>query len=192
MSEELQENDHEEVIDDLAWEATDEEGADEKSSSKLKKLRDELKEAKRERDEYLAGWQKAKADYINFKNESEEKTKRITVMVRESCVADLLPALDAFEMAMKGDAWESVDANWRTGIEYIYQQLEKLLEDYGVTVIAHDSGDYDAQIHEAFDTQEVGTDEHHQVLALIQKGYRTTERVIRPAKIRLGVIEGEA
>jgi len=180
-----------EIQGDLSWEATDDEGSNQKSSDKLKQLRAELKEVKQSRDEYLAGWQKAKADYINFKKESEEKTKRITAMVRESCVSDILPALDAFEMAMKGDAWESVDANWRTGIEYIFQQLSKVLDDYGVSVIADTSGGYDSAIHEPFDTQEVSEDQHHQILGLVQKGYRTADRVIRPAKIRLGVTPQE-
>lgn len=155
-------------------------------AQKLKKMRAELRDAKKQRDEYLAGWQKAKADYINLKNESEESRKSLREHIQYDNVLDLLPVIDSFEMAMAGEAWESVDANWRTGVEYIYQQLWKVLESYGVTEIAEIDIPLDPTIHEPMGTEPVGAERNDHVLAIVQKGYRMGERVVRAAKVTIG------
>lgn len=90
-------------------EFTDEEGAEEATSDKLKKLRQELKEAKAESSKNLDGWQRALADYANLQKTSGEQLKDLKGYVLEGFVEELLPTLDAFEMAMKNkETWESV------------------------------------------------------------------------------------
>ena len=152
-------------------------------------MRAELRDAKKQRDEYLAGWQKAKADYINLKNESEESRNNLREHIRYDNVLDMLPVIDSFEMAMAGEAWESVDANWRTGVEYIYQQLWKVLESYGVTEIAETDIPLDPAIHEPMGTEPVEAERNDHVLAIVQKGYRMGEKVVRPAKVTIGKAE---
>jgi molecular chaperone GrpE len=179
---ESESEDKEEDNDDMQWEIEDEEMIATGKGDKLKQLREELRETKKERDEYLAGWQKAKADYINLRNEEEKKRSELREVFREDVVYDLFPVLDSFEMAMKNkEVWESVDKNWRVGVEYIYQQLMTLLSHYGVTEIAETSIPFDPLIHEVMETEEGG----EKVGQVIQKGYRKGERIIRPAKVTL-------
>ncbi len=155
---------------------------------KLKQLRTELKEMQKERDEYLTGWQKAKADYINLKNEQESLRKNLTQHVRVRCIEDLLPVLDSFEMAMKGEAWQGVEANWRIGVEYIFQQLQTVLSNYGVSEIGQGEigKDFNPDRHEPMEIGESSEGEApDQVQAIMQKGYQIGEMIIRPAKVKV-------
>jgi len=183
------------VMDDhaqaeIVYEETDESGAEQAAGGKMKDLRTQLAEAKKERDEYLTGWQKAKADYINLKNENDEARKMLKTHIQANTVYDMLPVVDSFQMAMAGDAWESVDSNWRIGVEYIYQQLWKTMEGYGATEINEANVPFNPSLHEPMET-EVVTDEAQDdnVLAIIQKGYQIGDNIIRPAKVKVGKLE---
>ena len=198
----MQENDIEDVTnedtdeihndgpDEIVYEDTDDSGREQKAAGKMKDLRTQLAEAKKERDEYLTGWQKAKADYINLKNENEKARTSLRSHIQSESVYDILPVIDSFQMAMAGEAWEAVDSNWRVGVEYIYQQLWKILEGYGVTEINEINTDFDPNMHEPMEMEPVQDEnQHDQVLAIIQKGYRMGDRVLRPAKVKVGKLE---
>lgn len=173
--------------DEMLYEETDESGHEQHAGAKMKDLRKQLVEAKRERDEYLVGWQKAKADYINLQKESEKARVSMRSHMRKENVYELLPVIDSFQMAMAGEAWESVESNWRVGVEYIYQQLWKVMEEYGVSEIQDTNIPFEPQLHEPMEIETI-TDEsqNDQVLAIIQKGYRMGDTIIRPAKVKVG------
>ncbi len=88
---------------------------------------------------------------------------------------------------MDKETWEKVDKGWRTGVEYIHQQLLKVLADNGVSEIAPKEGDMaDSNLHDLIDT--IGTDEQakdHTVAQVMQKGYKTGSRVVRPARVKV-------
>ena len=77
--------------------------------AKMQKLRDELAEVKKERSEYLDGWQRAKADLINTKRDSAQSSQRTASIAREAFITELIPAIDSFDMAMTSDTWQKVD-----------------------------------------------------------------------------------
>ena len=78
-----------------------EEEGEEKASKKVKKIKNELKACQKERAEYLAGWQRAKADYINLQREHEQKIANYCKFANEGLILELLPILDSFEAAIK-------------------------------------------------------------------------------------------
>ena len=85
------------------------------------------------------------------------------------------------------EAWNKVEKDWRVGVEYIYAQALKALQSEGVTVIDAVGEMYDPTIHEPIETQAVSSEaENERVVAVVQKGYRLNNRVIRPAKIIIG------
>src|SRR3989344_9564250 len=86
----------------------DEAGA-ETQSDKIKKLRAELEKCKEERQEYLVGWQRCKADSINARKDAVLMAERSGNRSRDSLIEDIIPALDSFDMAIGSDAWASMD-----------------------------------------------------------------------------------
>ena len=167
-------------------EFTDDDG-EASAGDKLKKLRQDLKDAKAESTKNLDGWQRALADYANLQKNSNDQMKELKSYVLEGFVEELLPTLDAFDMAMKNkEAWESVSENWRKGIEYIYNQLKSMLENNGVQAIENVSEKFNPDMHHAI--EEIETEESekdHTISEIIQKGYKSSKGVIRPAKVKI-------
>ncbi len=151
--------------------------------AKLKKLREELAVAKKERQEYLDGWQRSKADAVNTKREDAARIERMGSMIRESFVEDLLPTLDAFDMAMQGDAWQKVDQNWRSGVEHIRTNLLKVLEQNSVEAFGKAGEMFDHALHEAVQEEE---GEAGVILRVLRRGYKAGEKIIRPAQVVVG------
>jgi len=152
----------------------------------LKKLRADLKAEKAKSQEYLTNWQRERADFINFKKDESERAKSTASYAQEKVVLDLLPALDSYDMAFSNkDAWEKVDKNWRTGVEYIHAQILKALGEYGVTPIESNVGDkFDPEIHQP--TSSVDTDEENKdntISSVTQTGYRINGKTLRPARV---------
>jgi len=161
-------------------------------AEKLKKLKDELKVAKAERAEYLNGWQKERADFANYKKDETERLSRAKEYTKERFVEDLLPVLDAFDMAFSNrEAWEKVDKTWRGGVEYIHQQLLRILVEAGIFEIAPVEGEkINSNFHEPVESIPTeDKDKDHTVAKLLQKGYRIGDRVLRPARINVWSIE---
>ncbi len=160
----------------------------------LKKLRMDLKQAKKEKEEYLTGWQKERADFVNYKKEESARLTNFSTVFKEQMLSRFLSVMDSFGMAFANkEAWEKVDVNWRKGVEYIYSQLGGIFEEYGVKEIGKVGEPFDPNIHESLHT--IPTDKKdldHTVSEVIQKGYKLGDprqggasRVMRPAKVNV-------
>ena len=161
---------------------------EENAAETIKKLREKLKKVEAEKLEYLTGWQRAKADHINARKREEEDKKDFVKFANERLIEGLTPVLESFEMAMGNkEAWEKTDKNWRVGVEYIYGQLKKVLEDSGLTELRPLNQKFDHSVHEAASYEPV-TDEKldHVVLKVIQNGYYLNGKLMRPAKVVVG------
>jgi molecular chaperone GrpE len=178
---------HEEPIDDMVFEETTEDGDTLPTKDVVKKLREDLKKVREEKQEYLTGWQRAKADYVNLERSEETKRKELRAHITAGFVEDLLPTLDSFDMAFANkEAWEKVDANWRAGVEYIYQQLVRTVEDYGVKKVGVLAEVFNPTIHEAIEMVPTEQeDQDHTIASVIQYGYIAGERIIRPARVKV-------
>ncbi len=154
----------------------------------LKKIRKDLKQAQHEKQEYLTSWQRERADFMNYKKGEIDHNRKIEAMAREHFAEELLPVLDAYDMAFANkEAWEKVEKNWRVGVEYIHQQLLKVLAENGIEEIAVQIGDpIDPMLHEAMNTIPAGeNDTDHTVAQIIQKGYKNGDKVFRPARVNV-------
>ena len=157
--------------------------AEESSSETIKKLRAELKKAQEEKQEYLTGWQKAKADFINSRKRDEEAQKEFARYANENIIAELIPVLDSFNMAMGNkETWEKVDKNWRIGVEYISSQLKKVLEDFGLKEIDPLGKKFDPSRDEAIEDGK----ENDMVTTVVQKGYELHGKVLKAPKVKVG------
>jgi molecular chaperone GrpE len=150
---------------------------------KIKKLRDELQEAKAKRDEYLDGWQRAKADAINYRKEAALSNDRAHGRGKESVFEDIIPVLDSFDMATGSESWESVDENWRSGMDQIRNQLLGVLSRHGIERFGKIGEMVDHSRDEIVQEMDDVAGEPGEIVRVLRSGYRSGERVIRPAQV---------
>lgn len=175
-------------IDDIVIEE-DEENASPKDA--LKKLREKLKVAVEEKQKYLDGWQRDKADFINSRKRDEEDKRQLLTFAEANLITELIPALDAFDMAMANkEAWEKADKNWRTGVEYIYSQISGVLESHGLKKINPKGELFDPNHHHSVAVIETGRkDEDGKILEVSGYGYTLNGKVIREPQVKVGQYE---
>ena len=153
--------------------------------AKVKKLQERIKELEKEKTEYLDGWQRARADYANLQKSTDEDKKRLKSILEEDWMHKLIPVVDSFQMAfVNREAWEKIDPAWRSGVEYIYQQLMNTLESHGLKLFGEVGETFDPTKYEAVSEEE--TDDKnldHTIAKVIQRGFIFGDQVIRPARV---------
>ena len=145
-------------------------------------LEAKLAEAEKQRDEYLAGWQRAKADFINYKKEEIERLQQVAKYGTEEFIRELIVFLDNFELAIA--AMEKAGPVEK-GIYLIRTQVEDILKRRAVERISVKPGDaFDTSFMESVAEVE-GTAPPGTVADEIEAGYRVHEKIIRPVRVRL-------
>ncbi|HEY4511848.1 MAG TPA: nucleotide exchange factor GrpE [Candidatus Paceibacterota bacterium] len=154
----------------------------------IKKLREELRKCVEEKQEYLTGWQRAKADFINARKRDEESQKEFLKFAKQDIVVELLPVLQSFDMAIGNkEAWEKADKNWRTGVEYIYTQMKQILEAQGLKEVNPLGLDFDPLRDEAIEYVPVEKEvDHNKIVSVIQKGYLFNGKSVQPPRVTVG------
>lgn len=175
-------------FEDVAFDDVAEEGDDAfaRCQRKLANAKEALAVCQKERQEYLDGWQRLRADVANMKKEHSGSGDRALQTAREQILADLLPVLDSFEMAFNGEAWEQVDPAWRQGVEYIYSQFQSVLARHGAHAFGETGEAFDPHAHEAASEEPCEEEEKDDTIArVLQRGYMIGTKVIRPARVVL-------
>ena len=175
--------DGEDTSEELDFEPEDELGTVGSAKAKLAKLKDELTQVKQERQEYLDGWQRAKADAINVRKEAQLDASRAVHNAKTTLIEDIIPVLDSFDMAAGSAAWESVDASWRTGIEHIRSQLLDVLTRNGVERYGAVGDTFDHALHEVVQEVDDVAGESGSIVRIVRYGYRAGDRIIRAAQV---------
>lgn len=169
--------------EEIDFEPEDEMGSVGAAKAKMQKMRDELEKVKAERQEYLDGWQRCKADSVNTKKEALLAGERMGKRALESFVEDLFPALDSFDMAAGSDAWATLDKGWRTGMEQVRNQLIDALGRAGIERYGQVGEPFDHATHDVLQESSEGDGESGTVARVVRFGYKTGDRVLRPAQV---------
>lgn len=157
--------------------------AEEVSLETIKILKEKLKKANEEKQAHLDGWMRDKAEFINARKRDEEAQKDFTRFSNESLISELIPVLDSFNMAMNNkESWEKADKNWRIGVEYIYNQLKKVLEEFGLKEIDPIGKQFDPMRDEAIEHEKDG----NVIISVVQKGYELHGKVLKAPKVKVG------
>ncbi len=157
--------------------------AEEVSLETIKILKEKLRKATEEKQEHLDNWMRDKAEFINARKRDQESQKDFTRFSNESLISELIPVLDSFNMAMGNkEAWEKADKNWRVGVEYIANQLKKVLEEFGLKEIDPIGKPFDPMRDEAVEHESEG----NTVTFVIQKGYELHGKVLKAPKVKVG------
>ena len=156
-----------------------EEGSDD-AVAKVKKLKEEIATLRKEKQEYMDGWQRAKADYVNLLKRFETETKSAKQAGLLKAVEAILPAFDALERAKEhGEVPE--------GFMGITKQLESAFAGFGLTPVGAVGEAFNPLYHEAFGQDPVTEEaKDDTVTAILEKGWKIGEEVLRPAKVRVG------
>ena len=175
--------------DDITIEPSEESENLKDPAEAVKKLKETIKTLRKEREEYLLGWQRAQADYANLKKDEDKSRREFGKFAQERLIGELIPAMQSFHMAFGNkEVWEKVDLNWRMGVQYIYSQLLAVLERSGITLIEPKVGDpFDPVRHASVESVPVDTEEKdHTVQAVMQKGFMLHDKILEPAKVKVG------
>ena len=147
---------------------------------------DELAEARRRADEYLADLQRVKAEYDNYRKRVLREQTRALELATEGVMVRLLEVLDEFELALTA-AEQETEASDRfvRGVHMVYAKLLELLKAEGLERIEADGKPFDPQLHEAL-LQGAGPEDGEPfVVDVLRTGYTLKGRVIRPAGVKV-------
>ena len=152
---------------------------------KLELIQAALEASEAKAEEYLDGWQRAQAEFANFRKRQERERELAKFESVGRIIKRYLPIIDDLERALKDRPEEGDGAAWAEGIELIYRKLISILEAEGVTPIEAEGEMFDPNLHEAI--LQTPSDEHEsgQVIEVMQTGYVLGERVLRPAVVRV-------
>ncbi|MFA5942154.1 MAG: nucleotide exchange factor GrpE [Candidatus Paceibacterota bacterium] len=165
---------------------TGEDAVEKRPEDKIAKMREELGACRKEKQEYMDGWQRAKADYVNLLRRNEEAAKAAESSGKIKAVETLLPAFDALERAKEhGEVPE--------GFMAIAKQIESAFATLGLEEVGKVGEPFDPSLHEAFGqdvTENIETED--MITVVLEKGWRVNSTVIRPAKVRVAMFKTEA
>lgn len=161
------------------------EGEPEGARDELEGLREELEQAKNQAAEYLEGWQRAQAEFSNYKKRQEAGRAQTAMLANATLLRKLLPVADDFERAMATLPANLGQLTWCEGVLLIQHKLGAILESEGVKPIETDGQAFDPRYHEAVTYEQVSGYEEGQIIGEVQRGYTLGERVLRPALVRV-------
>ena len=146
-------------------------------------LKQALDEERARAEGYLANWQRAQADFINYKRRAEQERSEAVRFGNSALILGLLPVLDDLERALDSVPDGLTDDGWVDGISLIYRKFKAVLEEQGVRQIDALGEPFDPHFHEAM---LFGEGEEGMVVEEVQKGYMLHDRVLRPTRVKVG------
>lgn len=148
-----------------------------------------LEKCQKERDEFLAGWQRAKADFLNYKKEQAERRnwilEEMVEQAKEKWLLEILAILDNFEKAEEGASDELKENDCFKGLLQIKTQIQDFLKSEGVTKIESLGKEFDPNFHEAVEVVELKAKKSGEIVEEIKKGYMVGDKLLRVTKVRV-------
>jgi len=152
------------------------------AETEIEALQKQLEEAEAKAAENLDGWQRAQAEFINYKNRVQRDREMDYLSMKGDIIKKVLPVLDDMERALanrpEGDSWAN-------GLELIARKFQNILDAEGIKRIEATGQSFDPNFHEAISSEPNEDVESGHVIEVVQNGYMLGERVIRPAMVRV-------
>jgi molecular chaperone GrpE len=148
-------------------------------------LQSSLAEMTAKAEEYLDGWQRARAEFANYKKRVLKENTEIHQNSRGEVIKIYLDILDDLNRALDEKPTQGEEKTWAEGIELIVQKLSKRLEAEGVKPMNPLGDEFDPNIHEALMKEESDQYESGQIIEVMQEGYWIGDKVLRPALVRV-------
>jgi molecular chaperone GrpE len=146
-------------------------------------LEKQLAEEKVRAEANLAGWQRAQADFSNYKRRCEQEKEDSLRYANAALMLKLLAVLDDWERALASMPPDLGQDSWVDGIKLIERKFRAVLEANGLSPFESVGEPFDPNRHEAAG---LARGEDGTVAAELLKGYRFHDRVLRPARVMVG------
>jgi molecular chaperone GrpE len=148
-------------------------------------LQDELAKAQAKANEYLDGWQRARADFTNYKKRIERDQAQTYQNAANNTHKRYLGIVDDLERALNNRPQDGEGAAWAEGIELIYRKMLSTLESEGILRMDAEGMPFDPNLHEAIMSEVSDQHESGQIMEVLQQGYMFGDKVLRPAVVRV-------
>lgn len=159
-------------------------GSDE-TNIEILQLQQELAETQAKSNEYLDGWQRSRADFINFKKRVDREQAEVYQRATANVIKKYLEVVDDLELALRNRPEAGDGSVWANGIELIYRKLLTILENEGVQRIIPQGQLFDPNFHEAISLEPSDQTESGYIIGVLKSGYMLGDKVIRPALVRV-------
>ena len=128
-------------------------------------------------------YQRLMAEFENARKRNAKEQSHMYDVGAKEVLAKLLPVVDNFERGLGAMTDADKESSFAQGIEMIYKQLTKVLEDEGVTVIEAQGKEFDPMLHNAVMQQPSDEYESGIVIQELQKGYKYKDKVLRHSMV---------
>src|SRR5262249_50826706 len=141
----------------------------------------QLSEAQAKAAEYLDGWQRARAEFANYRKRADQERAEAYGNAAVDTLRKMLPVIDDFDRAISNVPQDKANDDVIKGFSLIHRKLTNLVEGAGITLINPVGEAFDPKFHEAIGTDESSTVPSGHVTVVLQKGYLYGDKVLRPA-----------
>lgn len=145
----------------------------------------ELELAKKQAADYLAGWQRAKADYLNLRKQSEREKQELAQFANAALVMELFPIYDNMKRALSHVPADQRRIEWVKGIEHIHRQFQDLFKALGIEEIKTLGGPFNHDLHHAIAREKREGVKPGTVIDEVKSGFTMHGKVIEPAQVRV-------
>jgi molecular chaperone GrpE len=153
---------------------------------RLKRLRERLAAVEKERKEYLDGWQRAKADLVNFRRDEASRLQDGLSRAENRIIQKVLPVLDSFDRALGDIHKEHLSEEVERGFGLIRTQFAEILKQMGLMEIPSIGRPFDPALHEAVGEEE-SPEPGGTVTQELEKGYQRNGETVRPSRVKLAM-----
>jgi molecular chaperone GrpE len=157
----------------------------EEAGEGIETLYAEIDHLRAQADEYLEGWQRARAEFANFKKRTEREWEEVRDKILGEILTRYLDIIDDFDRALLDIPTDGENKVWAEGIELIHLKLIAIVESEGVEPIQAEGEIFDPNLHEAISYEETDNHQDGQVIEVIKQGYKLGDRILRHAVVRV-------
>ncbi len=156
----------------------------EKSDKKYINFRKELEIYKKERDEYLEGWQRARAELLNYKKDEKDRITDLAQRSNREMILGLLDILDNLDRFIV-EAKKEKEQLLHQGAVEVRKKLFALMDRWGVAQIETTNQEFDPEKHEAVEVVVQEGNEEGYIIEEVLPGYLLHQKLLRPAKVKV-------
>jgi len=143
----------------------------------------ELEKIKKQAEEYLDGWKRAKADYINYKKEAEHRQQELLGLATAGMILNILPIFDSLKKAIKHMPEECKNEPWGQGVVGIKKQFDDFLNQIKIEEIPTEGVEFNPELHEAVGKRKEKGKKTDEILEEVSTGFKSGGKVVVPAKV---------